>query len=254
MVFIVSAVAAALLGAPITDPPQPHLAQAWTARSTGDGEPGQVGLESYIYDDCKPPSENCMHAHMFNYGADTCIKIEVDGGSHYPSGTYYQKCDAVDCCFSGKTGARPARPSVKKWDIAKPGLLTSVTYQGQKDTTELDGKAVNAEAWNQLTRIPLPGGKGFGVNYTYYITRNNTDIITHRIDFDVPGTKVKAGSILYGDFTVPKDLDAFRKTFMPPDVCIKARPCGDAEEEAWNNKYFKNNVLDASAALQEGLH
>ena len=31
-------------------PVQPHLAQAWQAESTGDGEKGMTGLESYIYD------------------------------------------------------------------------------------------------------------------------------------------------------------------------------------------------------------
>ena len=248
MAAIVSAVAAALLAAPIADPPQPHLAQAWTARSVGDGLPGKIGMESYISEDCPRgvTSENCMHGHIFNYGADTCIKIEVDGGLHFPSGTYYQKCDAVECCFGGKTGSRPERPDVKKWDIAKPGILTSVKFAGMKNTTELEGKAVNAEAWDQRIMVPLPGHKSFGINYTYFITRNNSDIITHRIDFAVPGTSVKAGSILYGDFKVQKDLDSFRKTFYPPAVCAKARRCSEGQEEEWNKKYFSSSLAGSA--------
>ena len=38
----------------------PHLAQAWTAMSAGDGLKGQTGKESYLYEDCKEPSDTCM--------------------------------------------------------------------------------------------------------------------------------------------------------------------------------------------------
>ena len=76
-----------------TDPTPPHLAQAWQAQSTGDGEQGKTGLESYIYEDCKKTSDTCMKGHVFNYGADTSIKHEVDRGFHEFTGTYYVKCD-----------------------------------------------------------------------------------------------------------------------------------------------------------------
>ena len=48
-----------------------------------------------------------------NYGADTCIKYEVDMGlySRY-TGTYYVACDAVNCCKGNA-------PDVKKWDIGQ---------------------------------------------------------------------------------------------------------------------------------------
>jgi len=80
----------------------PHLSQAWVANSIGDGLPGQAGKESYIYEGCKKTSDTCMNGHVFDYGANNCIKYEVDRGfdSKY-SGTYYVSCDAVDCCKSG---------------------------------------------------------------------------------------------------------------------------------------------------------
>merc|ERR1719454_2779953 len=83
----------------------PHLAQAWQALSSGDGLPDTVGLESYIYEDCPGKhggshfTETCMSGHVFDYGADNCIKYEVNMGLKSPyTGTYYVKCDAVDCC------------------------------------------------------------------------------------------------------------------------------------------------------------
>merc|ERR1712070_410223 len=64
----------------------PHLAQAWQALSSGDGLPNQVGPESYIYEDCPGKhggslfTETCMSGHVFDYGADNCIKYEVNMG------------------------------------------------------------------------------------------------------------------------------------------------------------------------------
>ena len=229
------------LAASVADPVQPHLAQAWTASSKGDGLPGQTGVESYIYDDCEhgKTSEHCLHAHIWDYGADTCIKIEVDAGfkSHFYSGSYYIKCDSVDCCCEGDHDI----PDVKKWDIGKPSLLNKVAYLGLKDTTELNDKPVKgAEAWH--TSFHLPFTKAAHVDYTYYVTHNttgnSTDVITHRIDYSVPGTKVKAGSILYGDFKVQHDLAAFRKKFYPPAQCTGPRvmSCNSEKVKEWNKK------------------
>ena len=241
MLFVASAIAALGLATDPT-PTQPHLAQAWTALSSGDGLPGAVGKESYIFETCPGgPSEDCLRGHIFDYGADNCIKIEVDGGFKYPSGTYYVKCDAVDCCFEGTND--PVRPDLKQWDIAKPGLFKQVKYLGHLDTTELNKKAIKgAEAWNENDQIPFTK---FGVNYTYFVTRNGTDVISHRIDYSVPGDEsLKAGQILYGDFKVQKDLAAFRKTFMPPDVCLAkdVMGCDGEKVKEWNKKYFKHEA------------
>eukprot|EP00466_Bigelowiella_natans_P016494 jgi/Bigna1/132866/aug1.19_g7574 len=249
--MLLSAIAAFSLALPTrSDPTPPHLAQAWVAQSTGDGMAGAVGKESYLYEDCKKTSETCMQAHIFDYGADNCIKIEVDGGFKYPygavgSGTYYINCDSVDCCYSGDG---TDVPDLKQWDIAqKSGLFTKVKYLGKKDTTELFNNTVKgAEVWSQTTQIPIAK---IGIDYTYYITRktnpdNTTDIITHRIDYSVPGdTKVKAGSILYGDFKVIKNITAFRDVFRPPPVCDndQVMSCGTEKVKKWERTYFSRS-------------
>jgi len=80
-------------------PPVPHLAQAWIAQSTGDGEPGAIGQERYLYETCGeggrgPQSDSCIHAHVFDYGADKCIKLEIDAGLKSPnSGKACTHCD-----------------------------------------------------------------------------------------------------------------------------------------------------------------
>lgn len=90
-------------------------------------------------------------------------------------------------------------PDVKQWDIPPAKWHTKVGFSGFKDTTELNNKPVShAEEWFSETHIPFTK---VGVNYTYYITReangNETDIITHRIDYGAP--QIQPGSILYGD-------------------------------------------------------
>ena len=47
-------------------PTQPSLAQAWTATGEGDGLPGKVGHESYLYEECKSKggeSDDCKQVH-----------------------------------------------------------------------------------------------------------------------------------------------------------------------------------------------
>merc|ERR1712100_291093 len=137
-------------------PVQPHLAQAWTALSTGDGLPGQVGKESYLFEDCKHKggeSDNCKQAHIFDYGV---------------------------------------------------------------------------------------------VNYTYFVTQQGNDTISHRIDYSVPmDPKLKAGSILYGDFQVQHDLDTFRQTFVPPPQCLGkgVMSCDGNHIQRVERKYFKHSAL-----------
>merc|ERR1719409_1417066 len=131
--------------APVADPTPPHLASAWTAMSTGDGLPGKTGKESYIYEGCKTPSPTCLHAHIWDYGADTCIKYEINGGSHYKgSGQFYVKCHAVNCCKKKLGQSGHELPNVKKWDIEPSSWLLSrkTTYLGKRDTTGLNNETV----------------------------------------------------------------------------------------------------------------
>jgi hypothetical protein len=162
-------------------------------RAQSDGEPGETGQESYIYEDCKRPSDTCMKGHVWNYGADTCIKYEVDRGVHSPyTGTYYVKCHAVNCCTAGHHES----PDVKKWDIGQAGPLfgDKISYLGKTTTMELNNKTVTADAWNEIFDLPFTKIK---VNYTYYVTVIGNDTITHRIEYSAPGEpKVQAGAIL----------------------------------------------------------
>jgi len=245
------AVVAAASAAPFTQdsPTQPHLAQAWQAESTGDGLKGETGLESYLY---QPGSEGdgSMRAHKWDYGSDNCVKYQIDQGFKGAwTGTFYVKCDAVDCC---KDTDESDPPDLKQWDIPKASWTTKVAFIGLRDTTELNGKPVaHAEAWYSKMHIPFTK---VGVNYTYYITReetssNKTDIITHRINYG-GGSSASTGSILYGNFTViqPDDIESFKKTFEPPAACLKNNvlSCNGNKVKEWNRKHFKH------AAAQRG--
>merc|ERR1719440_1372004 len=94
-------------------PEQPHLAQAWSALSTGDGQPGETGIEHYIYTR-DAHTHTGMNGHIWDYGEE-CKKIEVDVGfgasplgPDFISGQFYLKCDAVDCCYD--EDAAPGQP------------------------------------------------------------------------------------------------------------------------------------------------
>ena len=152
-------------------PERPHLAQAWTALSKGDGLPGQTGLEHYIYED--KGDEGALQGHIFDYGT-SCKKIELNtptgfigDKTNYLWGTFYINCDSVDCCYGGKrTGRYPQRPDVKKWDINNPNPITGVKveFKNFADTTELNNNPVkNAEHWHERDRLPLT--KADSVNY-----------------------------------------------------------------------------------------
>jgi len=198
----------------VTQDDHPHLAQAWQALSSGDGLPGTVGLESYIYEDCPGKhggslfTEDCMAGHVFDYGADNCIKYEVDMGvkSQY-TGTYYVKCDAVNCCRD------EGIVDVKQWDIGQGGKQSAITHLEATDLDDLDGHVAGADTWEEDISVLKAT-----VKYTYYITQSdNGDVISHAIDYSAPGTA--PGRILYGNFTVQHDLDAFREVFKAPSSC-----------------------------------
>ena len=217
----------------------PHLAQAWQANSVGDGLPGQTGLESYIYEDCKERSETCMHGHVFDYGADNCIKYEVDMGFKSPySGTYYVACDSTACC---KDETTQGAPSVKGWDIGQ-SKMSHITHLGPNDIADLDGAVPGADTWNEIFKVPFTP---ISINYTYYITQRGNDTISHRIDFSEPGdTHAQNGQILYGNFTAKhaEDLDDFRNVFKAPAACLKNNvlKCNDQFIKKVNAKHFRS--------------
>jgi len=251
-------VLASLAGSAISQippPDQPHLAQAWTALSSGDGLPGQTGTEHYIYERDVDKSVGALNGHVFDYG-DSCKKIELDAGFKYPSkdfvsGTYLIKCDAVDCCYEGDGVGQP--PDVKKWDINKANWMRQTKYMGLNDTTELNDKPVKqAEHWQEKDKLPFT--KGLAVTYDYYITRSipgsNSDIISHRIDFSYPGqnNSESQGSILYGNFEVQHNVTAFRNMFKVPPECQKNNLMKCADGHA--SKYFKHTHAMRSLAKQ----
>jgi len=230
------------------DPEQPHLAQAWTALSSGDGVQGATGIEHYIYSRDEHANTG-MNGHIWDYGA-SCKKIEVDVGFHstygpdFYSGTFYLNCDAVACCYGGDQPGQP--PDVKQWDISKPGLLTKVQFKGYNDTTELNNNPVkHAEHWNEVHKLPFT--KGVGVVYDHFITRSASDIISHRIDYSAPGAS--PGSILYGNFTIVKNLTALEQLFKVPPQCKKnIMACNPGQVAKWEQKHFKHSFATKSPA------
>jgi hypothetical protein len=232
----------ATTAAAAADPQQPHLAQAWQALSSGDGIAGEVGLESYMY---LEKDEGDFQGHVWDYG-ESCKKYELnshfskEAGTAFMSGTFYYKCETVNCCFSGLGSYPPTEiPDVKQWDISSQKKLSGVKVQfdGFKDTTELyDNVIPGAEQWSEKHRL-------MSVNYSYHLHReDNGDIISHRIDYEAPGTS--PGSILYGNFTVQHDLDAFKAAaFTLPEACQGGRvmSCGDDMVEQIERKYFKHS-------------
>jgi hypothetical protein len=224
------------------DPAQPHLVQAWSALSTGDGLPGETGIEHYIYTRDSHANTG-INGHVWDYGA-SCKKVEVDVGfkpelgPDFYSGQFYVNCDAVDCCYDNDSP--PGQPpDVKQWDIHKPGLLTQVNFKGYNDTTELNDNPVKqAEHWQELDKLPFT--KGMGVSYDHFITRSASDIISHRIDYTAPRTA--PGSILYGNFTVAHNLTAHQNFFKVPEQCRKnIMSCNPGQVAKWEEKYFKHS-------------
>jgi len=242
------ALASAFVAAEAIQDDHPHLAQAWQALSSGDGLPDTVGFESYLYENCPGKhggakyNETCMSGHVFDYGADNCIKYEVNFGAKSKlSGTYYVKCDAVDCC---KDARIQGPPDVKMWDIGQ-ATKSNVTHMDATDLDDLDGHVAGADTWLE----DISAFKAH-VKYTYYITQNdNGDVISHAIDYSAPGAA--PGRILYGNFTVKHadEIDAFRELFKPPAACLKDNTlhCNSAHMEKWDRKYLSRGQAEAVA-------
>jgi hypothetical protein len=211
------------------DPDQPHLSQAWIAKSTGDGMPDAIGDEAYLWTD------NEMH-HLFDYGADVCQKLVTCPNGPYSCTAYYVKCDAVNCCKCDNAD------EPKKWDINNAGLFTKVNFVGYEDTTELNNNPITgAEHWSEHNILP----KVLTVDYDYYLHReDNGDVVSHRIDFNTGIGANVSGSILYGGFQVQHDIDAHRQRFALPDVCkgnILDCGCDDGGDDEKDAKFFKHD-------------
>merc|ERR1712107_696845 len=124
---------------------------------------------------------------------------------------------------------------------------TKVDFVGFEDTTELNENPVkSAEHWKMRTKLP---GK-IGIGYEYFVHRtNNSDVISHRIDFNVSGADIPGGSILYGDFQVQHDLDSFRDVFTPPAECMKNNvlKCPSQQVQSWEKNHFKHDYALSKA-------
>lgn len=216
------------------DPERPHLAQAWTARSSGDGpDDGTVSAESYL-------NTKEKFGHIWDMGAagkkiTRCGKdFGVYGGK---CKAYYLKYYAVDCCYCDDA-------SFKEWDISKKASFVAL-----EDTTELDDKPiVGAEHWNEKETI---FGKLTLASYDYFLHRedagNDTaDVISHRIDFF---TAAINGTILYGDFQVQHDIEAHAAAWDLPTECKKTNllKCGCDAGDDVHEKYFKHDYAISQA-------
>lgn len=214
------------------DPTQPHLAQAWSAYSQGDGEPGAIGQDSYIYTDDPAYKKGGVRGHWFKY--DDCQKLELNQWKpKLIEKAFYFSCDSINCCYKPDT-------IVKKWDFHS--FFANVSFAGYVNTTELhELPVVGAERWVETDKIPF--GKA---SYEYFITRQGEDIITHRINYG--GSGVNPGSILYGNFSVQHDVTEFAKTFAEPTMDCSLQ-CPDELVAKWESSYFSRNSRKSSFAL-----
>jgi hypothetical protein len=237
-------VAASVVGVEVSDDPeQPHLAQACTAQSKGDGLPNQIGNESYVWAEKSATRKHTIKGHWYKY--DGCQKLSLHDPNQvgYPGAeaNYYLGCDGLDCCYGDF--------SMKSWDIGQ-GRQSEVSFAGFEDTTELnDNPIAQAEHWHEDDKLPFTSYK---IQYDHYITRADSDIITHRINFNATGGIVPPGEILYADFKVQHDIDAFIQTeFKLPKQCIRNNllKCEDSKVKQWEAMHFKHDY--AMSKVQE---
>merc|ERR1712224_166106 len=187
-------------------PTRPHLAQAWSAMSVGDGMQGVTGQEHYLF----VTEVNKESHHLWDYGATGQKLWTCPIGSSAICTVYYLKLNGPNCCKCENQQAP------KQWDLnQKDGLFTKTKFVAYEDTTELnDNPVAGAEHWAQSSILP----KVFSVDYDFFLHREeNGDVISHRIDFNT--SVEQSGSILYGNFQVAHDIDAHRQHFAVPDTC-----------------------------------
>jgi hypothetical protein len=215
------------------DPDMPHLAQAWTARSSGNGpDDTTVGQESYL-------NTKEKQGHIWDYGAAGGKITRCGKDFEHMAGckAYYLKLYGPNCCYCN--GA-----SFKEWDIHNKGKSATSSFVGIEDTTELDDNPITgAEHWHEDDTL---FGKLKLASYDYFLHReDNGDVISHRINYFAAAVN---GSILYGDFQVPHDIDAFASAWDIPTQCqgnILDCHC-DVTDEV-HQKYFKHEYALAKA-------
>lgn len=142
---------------------------------------------------------------------------------------------------------------MKGWDIGDDSL-SAVRFGGFQNTTEIYDKPVaQAEHWHEEVKLPMTSYK---VIYDYYVTRDNDDIISHRINY-ASDSGIPLGRILYGDFHVQHDMDAFiQSEFQLPDQCKRNNllNCGEDNVKRWEAMHFKHdhalrNVQEADVSV-----
>jgi len=187
------------------------------------------------FDKTKPS----FHAHWYKY--DDCQKLALHDPHYSKVGdrTYYLGCDALACCYSEDA-------DIKKWDI-NSGSMSTVEFIGLEDTTELDENPVSqAEHWHEADKIPFTP---YSIDYHHFITRaDNSDVISHRININSTDGLFPPQEILYSNFQVQHDLDAFRESeFQIPAVCQgNILKCDDSQTLKWNAAYFKHDHMRAT--------
>ena len=137
--------------------------------------------------------------------------------------------------------------------LPRPGkVVNSTTFVRTPDPDSCSRDEKDKIPFTKVRRVQScilssPGSLQVGVNYTYYVTRNGTDIISHKISYSAPGAD--PGDILYGNFTVVHDIENFRQQFTPPAVCNPqgshkghALSCSGEKIKEWERKYFKHSA------------
>merc|ERR1712048_769894 len=91
-------------------------------------------------------------------------------------------------------------------------------------------------------KIPMTTYK---VTYDHFISRgNDTDIISHRINYGATSDIVPPGEILYANFQVQHDIDAFiQSEFQLPEKCNRNNllKCEDSDVKRWESSHFKHD-------------
>merc|ERR1711918_135736 len=118
-----------------------------------------------------------------------------------------------------------------------------VEFVGYDDTTELDDNPVpQAEHWHEADKLPMTS---YTIDYHHYITRSDEDVISHRIEISNAQEIIPPQEILYKDFQVQHDVEAFiQSEFQIPHQCKgNILSCDDAKMRKWDAMYFKHDHM-----------